>query len=341
MQTFLVAISRAARNLNSLCQAVRGPWDTMPSPMAAEPHARALPAPPDGARGWPWSAPEARAAAAHLADAPRITVITPSFNQAAFVEATLRSVLLQDYPALEYLVLDGGSTDGSAEVVRRYAPWLAHHEIGPDRGQAHAINKGLARATGEVVAWLNSDDRLLPGALWTVAAAVRRDPAAAAWIGSVRSVTPAGRLIYPQVPRGLTLADLADWGHAGQFSQPGAFFSGAALRQAGPADEALHFAFDVDLFLRLARQGRFVAIDAFLAEETIHPAAKTFAQRGKSLAELHLVQVRNGFEPVAFRRMSEELQDLETLRRGTLVERVKWQASLAMRSTLDLLRRRR
>jgi glycosyltransferase involved in cell wall biosynthesis len=273
-------------------------------------------------------------------DPPRISIVTPSFNQAAFVEATLRSVLLQGYPALEYLVLDGGSTDGSADVVRRYAPWLAHHEIAPDRGQAHAINKGFARATGEVVTWLNSDDRLLPGALWTVAAAVRRDPDAAGWIGSVRSVTPAGRLVYPQVPRGLALDELADWGHAGQFSQPGAFFSRAAVQRAGPADEGLHYAFDVDLFLRLARQGRFVAVDAFLAEETIHPRAKTFAQRGKSLAELHLVQIRNGFEGMAFRRMSEELQDLETLRRGTLVERARWQANVALRSALGLVRRR-
>jgi hypothetical protein len=173
-----------------------------------------------------------------------------------------------------------------------------------------------------------------------VAAAVRGRPEAAAWVGRVRSVTPSGGLIYEQVPRGLELDQLADWGHAGQFSQPGCFFSRSALLRAGLANEQLHYAFDVDLFLRLARQGPFAPVEAFLAEETIHPAAKTFAQRGKSLAELHLVQIRNGFEALAFRRLSEELQDLETLRRGTLVERLRWQAGIALRSGLDLLKRR-
>jgi glycosyltransferase involved in cell wall biosynthesis len=271
---------------------------------------------------------------------PRITIVTPSYNQAAFVEATLRSVLLQGYPDLEYLVFDGGSTDGAADVLRRYAPHLTHLEIAKDRGQSHAINKGLERASGDVVAWLNSDDRLLPGALWAVAAAARARPEAAAWVGRVRSVTPSGRLIYEHIPRGLDLEQLADWGHAGQFAQPGCFFSRSALSRAGLANEQLHYAFDVDLFLRLARQGPFTAVEAFLAEETIHPAAKTFAQRGKSLAELHLVQNRNGIEHIAFWRLSEELQDLETLKRGTLVERVRWQAGIALRSGLDLLKRR-
>ena len=93
-------------------------------------------------------------------DWPGITIVTPSFNQAAFVEATLRSVLLQGYPRLEYLVMDGGSTDGSVEIIRRYERWLAGWVSEKDDGQSHAINKGFARAAGEVVAWLNSDDRL-------------------------------------------------------------------------------------------------------------------------------------------------------------------------------------
>jgi len=293
--------------------------------------------PPPRTGGWPWTAP-AESAVPRFPDAPRITVVTPSLNQGVFIEAALRSVLLQDYPNLEYLVFDGGSIDGAADVVRRYAPWLTYHQIAPDRGQSSAINQGFARATGEILAWLNSDDRYLPGALWRVAAAARRDPDAVAWVGSVRSVTAEGRLIFPKVPRNLTREGLADWGHVADFAQPGCFFSRMAFARAGPADESLHYAFDVDLWIRLASQGRFVETEGFLAEETIHPAAKTFSQRGRSLAELHLVQIRNGFHELALQRMAEELQECELLRRGTLVERARWQAAIAIRSLLEFVR---
>lgn len=288
--------------------------------------------------GWPWTPSSGGPGPSLPRDPPRITIVTPSFNQGAFIEATLRSVLLQEYPNLEYMVLDGGSTDGAADVVRRYAPWLAHHEIAPDRGQSHAINRGFARATGDILGWVNSDDRLLPGALWRVAEAAQRHPDCAAWVGSVRSVTPRGRLIFPKAPRNLTREQLADWGHDGEFAQPGCFFSRKAFESAGRTDESLHYAFDVDLWIRLASQGHFAEIEGFLAEETIHPAAKTYAQRGKSLAELHLIQIRNGFPEVALRRMAEELQDYETLRRGTLVERARWQCGVAIRSLAQFLR---
>jgi glycosyltransferase involved in cell wall biosynthesis len=108
---------------------------------------------------------------------PRITVVTPSYQQAAFVEECLRSVLLQNYPNLEYVVVDGGSIDGSGEIIARYAPFLAHWQSQKDKGQADAINQGFARATGEIMGWLNSDDLLLPGALFAVARAFLRSNA--------------------------------------------------------------------------------------------------------------------------------------------------------------------
>lgn len=297
-----------------------------------------LPPPARRLTGWPWTAGGARVE--RVRDPPLVRLVTPSFQQASFLEATIRSVLLQEYPRLEYVVLDGGSRDGSIDVIRRYERWLTHWRSAPDEGQAAAIAEGLQGSDADVLGWVNSDDRLLPGALWRVAAARRAAPSAVAWVGSCRSVGPAGRSIYENAPRGLARDELADWGHAGGFGQPACFFSRAAWDRSGGLDRSLHFAFDVDLWLRLAALGSFVRVDGALAEETIHPDAKTHAQRGRSLAELHYVQLRHAFRDLALRRMAEELQDWDVLRRGTWAERLKHEANLALRPLLDRLGRR-
>lgn len=139
-----------------------------------------LPAPLNAsaaAAAWPWTTAVDPAVYDPALPWPRISIVTPSYNQAEYLEETLRSVLLQHYPNLEYIVIDGGSTDGSVALLERYAPWLTYWVSEPDRGQSHAINKGLARATGEIRAYLNSDDTYTPGALLEVVSAWRRlDP---------------------------------------------------------------------------------------------------------------------------------------------------------------------
>src|SRR5262245_4883167 len=126
-----------------------------------------LPPPPAGKTGWPWTVetPPLPAQRPHDTPWPRISIVTPSYNQCEFIEETLRSVLLQGYPDLEYIVIDGGSTDGAVDIIRKYAPWLTHWVSEPDRGQAHAINKGFDFASGLVLNWLNSDDVFAPEAL--------------------------------------------------------------------------------------------------------------------------------------------------------------------------------
>jgi GT2 family glycosyltransferase len=284
-----------------------------------------LPPPSRPGAGWPWIEGAKPPPFGDVERWPAITVVTPSFNQARFLEATIRSVLLQGYPKLEYFIFDGGSQDGSRDVIERYAPWLTGWTAERDRGQSDAVNRGFARATGEVIAWLNSDDRYLPGALHAVARTVMRQPDAVAWVGAARSVDVSGRVLREIAPRGLDFPALAAWVADDRFAQPAAFFSRDAVRRAGPLDEVLQSSFDVDLFIRLRRLGRFVGVDELWAEETIHADAKTSARPERSLAELHAVQVRHGFEAIAIDQMMAELDELVARRRTTILQHVRQQ----------------
>lgn len=264
-----------------------------------------LPDPPAGRTGWPWTTASAPMEPRMPDGAawPRITIVTPSYNQAQWVEATLRSVLLQGYPNLEYIVMDGASTDGSVEVIERYAPWLDEWRSEPDDGQPDAINKGFARATGEILGWINSDDLLLPGALEHVARFARAHADAVAWVGACYRIDTDGRITDTIRPRGLDEDTLADWGKAGFFYQPSCFFDADAWAEIGSLDDRLEYGFDVDLWLKLAKRGDFAATDAVLSAALFHEMAKSGQGRMGQHVDTIALQVYHGHLDAAIRRL--------------------------------------
>ncbi len=203
---------------------------------------------------------------------PRISLVTPSYNQAAYLDETMRSILDQSYPHLEYIVMDGGSTDGSADIIRRHEGRLAHWQSAKDGGQADAVRQGLARATGEIMGWLNSDDILMPGSLAFVADFFARNPEVDAVYGNRIIINErsheVGRWVLPRHD-----AELLLW--ADFIPQETCFWRRSLYEKAGGIDPSFQFALDWDLLLRFQKAGaRMVRLPYFLGAFRIHTEQK-------------------------------------------------------------------
>jgi GT2 family glycosyltransferase len=233
-----------------------------------------LPPAPEGRMGWPWEAniPQRSGAPASGGVWPRLTVITPSLNQVSFLEETIRSVLLQGYPNLEYIIVDGGSRDGSVEIIRKYESWLAWWVSEPDAGQSDAINKALARATGSVIAWINSDDAYLPDVFAERLLAFADDPSLVLVYGDVVRVDETGKRLTPWKPRPVTLTSMLMEGN--QIPQQSTFIRAAAFKSLGGLDRSMHFAMDYALWLQLFRIGNTKYIPGTVANFRKHRASK-------------------------------------------------------------------
>lgn len=207
-------------------------------------------------------------------DLPWVSIVTPSFNQAAYIEAAIQSVLAQGYPNLEYMVIDGNSSDGSQAIIQKYSDRLAWWVSEADSGQADAINKGLERAQGRVVAWLNSDDLYLPGALEQAARIFDDKPRLGLIFGDALSIDAHGRPFNIQ--------RFGDWGLADlmQFRiicQPTVFMRRDALDEAGLLDPSYHYLLDHQLWLRIAARWEIAYLPGLAAAARYHDAAKNVA----------------------------------------------------------------
>lgn len=222
---------------------------------------------------------------------PRITVVTPSYNQAPFLRDTIESVLGQGYPDLEYIIMDGGSTDGSVAIIEEYAPRLAYWCSAKDGGQAAAINAGLARATGSILAWLNSDDYYLPGTL----------RAAAALLDPTRPGLLLGNCIHVREGESTLRGSDVPLRHrqmrlatTDYIIQPGTFWTKATWDRVGVLDAQFQLVFDWDFFIRCVNAGvEITTTPRYLAAYRIHAAHKSGAGGDKRNEELRAMYQRH------------------------------------------------
>ncbi|PTM41754.1 glycosyltransferase family 2 protein [Bosea sp. 124] len=264
-----------------------------------------LPPPPSGKTGWPWTEecsrlPELRPDGTTW---PRISIVTPSYNQGQFLEETIRSILLQGYPDLEYIIIDGYSVDDSAAITDKYATWLSHWESEKDDGQAHAINKGLKRATGAIFQWINSDDRLTPHALKNVALLFDESSTIAGHVnhfGGERTFLSGNlnltalTLLHHAAPYNLKrLFALTN------YDQPGVWLSTKIIKEVGGFDESKNYIFDLSatvFYLRVAQ--KILYTNQILVEFRHHAQSKT-----ESVPELFYQEHTNFLHQLANERI--------------------------------------
>ena len=265
-----------------------------------------LPAPPIGKVGWPWSIETTRISPKDDQRAwPRISIVTPSYNQAPFLEETIRSVLLQNYPNLEFVVADGGSDDGSVEIIKKYDRWISRWSSGPDGGQASALNKAFPTTTGEILNWLNSDDLLLPGALFTIAELFSLDSnvdmiSAARLLRSAKSGVEQVCLPaldrWPMILAGFPL-----------LPQETTFFKRRIWAAIGSLDTTLNYTFDVIFYSAALRESRRVVLsEATVGVMQVHTSQKTLqanaeSERNKKLAHALIISHLSGVRRILAR----------------------------------------
>lgn len=280
----------------------------------------AIPAPPEGKTGWPWTEGDPSASPAGSpsgatpgtpdGELPKISIVVPSFNQGSYLEETLRSILLQAYPGLELIVLDGGSRDRSVEILERYDPWITFWRSEPDGGQSDAINKGFARATGDLVTFFGSDDVYLPGTFLDAARTWKQNPGSGAVVGAFQFMDDRSRPVAAPVPPrlaepaplDLAVTDPAAW----RMHQVSTFYSREALDAVGRRVKGeLRYTMDRELLFRVCRRFPAAFSDRLYARFRRHATSKSVSEVlpfCEEMAQLHLMDADPSEAPEIQRR---------------------------------------
>jgi glycosyltransferase involved in cell wall biosynthesis len=243
-----------------------------------------------------------------MPDPPLISIITPSYNQGRFLRETIQSVLSQDYPNLEYLIVDGGSSDGSVEIIQHYFSQLTWWVSEPDQGQADAINKGFAHANGEILAWINSDDTYLPGAVSEAVTFLIAHPEAALVYADANLIDERGSILGRFPAKQTSLKKLLRG--SVHIPQQTTFFWARLWKKVGPLDPTFQFAMDYDLWVRLAKLAPLLYTPRLWANFRLHGGGKSVIMDNRCYPEMIRVYQREGGSPISwlaarwfFRRM--------------------------------------
>jgi glycosyltransferase involved in cell wall biosynthesis len=233
---------------------------------------------------------------------PLVTIVTPSFNQAGFLEETIQSVLNQTYPSIEYIVIDGGSTDGSLDIIKKYESRLSNWVSEKDNGQTDAINKGFLKAKGEILAWLNSDDTLLPNTVAEAVDFLNAHPETGLVYGNANYIDEKSKVIGKFPAAQTDLARLRR-GYV-HIPQQASFFRKSLWDRVGPLDPNFFFAMDYDLWVRLAKISELKYVPNTWANFRLHSGAKTITADDQCWPEMLKVHFRDGgsiFAPIVFK----------------------------------------
>ncbi len=256
---------------------------------------------------------------------PKVSIITPSFNQAQFLEASIRSVLEQDYPNLEYIIVDGGSQDNSLEIIKKYQDRLAWWVSEKDKGHADALNKGFSHATGDILAWLNSDDIYFPNAVSEAVSVLTSRPDVGMVYGDADLIDDSGATVgqfgskqtsYRQMLRGSV-----------HIPQATTFFRADVWRRVGPLDLSLFFSFDYDLWVKIAKVSNVLYVPKRWAQFRIHEAGKTIVNDDRCYPDMLRVLAREGGSWLSWLR-------LRMIARKLLYSWMPWKFRLRLRKIL-------
>lgn len=274
-----------------------------------------FPTPPLNKGGWPWKITVFPEVNSGRASYPRITIITPSFNQGKFLEQTIRSVLLQNYPNLEFIIIDGGSTDNSIDIIKKYEKYLTYWESEPDTGQSHAINKGFAKSTGQILAWLNSDDYYTPGTLHLVAEELNKSETYAL-VGNCLTVFTDGTPPRKDDGDFENLFKLLEFWKGYNMPQTSIFWRREVFEKVGFLNEELHYIMDFDYWIRIAAHHNFKNIDHVLSYATYHDEAKTGDNYKIYYEQLrrHAKEYWKKYAPKDYKALETSLEEYDNLR---------------------------
>ncbi len=258
---------------------------------------------------------------------PKVSIVTPSFNQGCFLEASIQSVLAQDYPNLEYILVDGGSKDESQEIIQKYRTHFAWWVSEKDRGHADALNKGFAHASGEILAWLNSDDLYQPGAVTQAVEALRGDPQLGMVYGDANLIDDRSRTIGQFASRQTDYRRLLRG--SVHIPQATTFFRADLWREVGPLDLSLFFSFDYDLWVKLAKVSQIRYVPRLWADFRIHEKGKTLVNDDRCYPDMLRVLAREGGGWFSWMR-------LRWIARRLLYAWVPWRLRLRLRKAVSL-----